>query len=215
MPHDEKSPISTGQMPAGSELIQYLSQYISLTEDEAKELLNELDIRHYRKGEILIREGDIPELCYFILRGCVRQYYIIDGEERTTEFYTEGQPFAVFQGKNPVKKSPFFLSCLEDCIMSVGPIPQEDSNVDPRFMSVCMKAAEDELCKTQETLHMFRLTNPEERYLELMQTKPTLIERVPQYYLASYLGIKPESLSRIRRRLSKRKGNVQDRPNLS
>lgn len=196
----EKNP----NIPPGNILIQYLSKYITLTEEEAGILLKGLDIRSFRKGEILLKEGDIPELCYFLIKGSVRQYFMVDGEEKTTEFYFEGQPFAVFQGSNPIKKSPFYLSCLEDCIMSVGPIVPEETDIDPRFMSVCKMAAEDELCKSQETLNMFRLSSPEERYQELLKTNPQLIERVPQYYLASYLGIKPESLSRIRKRILKK-----------
>jgi len=194
----------TQSIPSGSELIKYLSKYINLTEAETSAILKDLDIRIYKKGHLLIKEGEVPELCYFIFKGCVRQYFNIDGEERTTEFYTEGQPIAVFQGTNGNKKSPFYLSCLEDCVMSVGPIVPGDTDIDPRFITLCKTAAEDELYRTQETLSMYRLTNPEERYLELMRTKPELIERVPQYYLASYLGIKPESLSRIRKRLTKK-----------
>ncbi len=194
----------TPNIPTRNELIKYLSKYINLTEDETNAILKGLDIRYYKKGDILIKEGEIPELCYFIFKGCVRQYFNVDGEEKTTEFYTEGQPISVFQGTNINKKSSFFLSCLEDCVMSVGPIIPEDTDIDPKFITLCKTAAEDELCRTQETLAMYRLTNPEERYLELMKTKPELIERVPQYYLASYLGIKAESLSRIRRRLTKK-----------
>ncbi|MBO9698934.1 MAG: Crp/Fnr family transcriptional regulator [Sporocytophaga sp.] len=190
--------------PTSNELIKYISKYIKLTEEETNAILKDLDIRFYKKGDILIKEGEVPELCYFIFKGCVRQYFNKDGEERTTEFYTEGQPIAVFQGTNGNKKSPFYLSCLEDCVMSVGPIVSEDTDIDPRFINLCKTAAEDELCRTQETLAIYRLSNPEERYLDLMKTKPELIERVPQYYLASYLGIKPESLSRIRKRLTKK-----------
>jgi len=193
---------------SGNELIKYLSKYMCLTDAETEAILKDLDIRMYRKGEILLREGEIPELCYFIIKGCVRQYYNINGDEKTTEFYTEGQPLAVFQVTNSNKKSPYYLSCLEDCMMSVGPVTPEDIDVDPRFLTVCKMAAEDELCQTQETLNMYRLSSPEERYLELLKTKPQLIDRVPQYYLASYLGIKPESLSRIRKRISIKKESL-------
>jgi CRP-like cAMP-binding protein len=194
----------TPDIPIRNELIKYLSKYINLTEEDSNAILKDLDIRLYKKGDILIKEGEIPELCYFVFKGCVRQYFNVDGEEKTTEFYTEGQPISVFQGTNFNKKSSFFLSCLEDCVMSVGPIVPEDTDIDPKFITLCKTAAEDELCRTQETLAMYRLTNPEERYIELMKTKPELITRVPQYYLASYLGIKAESLSRIRRRLTKK-----------
>ncbi len=71
----------------------------------------------------------------------------------------------------------------------------------PHFESICRVAVEDELGKNQEKLASYIIKSPEERYLELLETRPDLLDRVPQYQLASYLGIKPESLSRIRKRI--------------
>lgn len=190
--------------PSAHEIIRYLSKYATLSDVEAQAIIDGLDIRQYKKGEVLLREGEVAALCYFVIKGCVRQYYLVNGEERTTEFFTEGQPVAFFRGSNANKPSPYFLACLEDSICSVGLTtpPQEEFN--PKLYPVCRMAAEDELSKSQETLSMYRHTNPEERYLEIFKSRPGLVERVPQYYLASYLGITPESLSRIRKRIMKK-----------
>lgn len=194
----------TGQkkiIPGNHEIIKYLSKYVTLSDAEALSILKNLDIRTYDKGDILLKEGQTADLCYFVIKGCIRQYYLVNGEERTTDFFTEGQPVSAFKGTYIKKPSPYFLSCLEPCTLSVGAIADEEKEYNPKLGPVCKLAAEDDLTKAQETLSWYRLTNAEERYLELLKTRPDLIDRVPQYYLASYLGIKPESLSRIRKRI--------------
>ena len=71
----------------------------------------------------------------------------------------------------------------------------------PRMETLNRMGVEMELQKSQEALADYILTSPEERYLNLLQTRPDLLDRVPQYQLASYLGVTPESLSRIRKRI--------------
>jgi len=176
---------------------------MELSEAEAQVILENIQFKAYKKGDILLREGQISNLCYFNMKGCVRQYYLIDGEEKTTNFYTEGQPISPNEGAFKKKPSKFYLSCVEDCILSVG-TPEDELRFFqkyPQFEMVCRIAVEDELGKSQHDFAAFMLSNPEERYMNLIKTRPELIERVPQYQLASYLGIKPESLSRIRKRI--------------
>jgi CRP-like cAMP-binding protein len=71
----------------------------------------------------------------------------------------------------------------------------------PQFESVCRIMSEVMLAHAQESFVNYRLASPEERYLYILQKRPELIQRVPQYQLASYLGIQPESLSRLKKRL--------------
>ena len=72
----------------------------------------------------------------------------------------------------------------------------------PRFQKMCRIQPEKALHESQEKFALYMASTPQERYLHLMDTRPDLINRVPQYQLASFLGVKPESLSRIRKRLS-------------
>ncbi len=194
---------SPRQRSPESEIIRYVSRFMELSEAEAQVILENIQFKAYKKGDILLREGQISNLCYFNMKGCVRQYYLIDGEEKTTNFYTEGQPISPNEGAFKKKPSKFYLSCVEDCILSVG-TPEDELRFFqkyPQFEMVCRIAVEDELGKSQHDFAAFMLSNPEERYMNLIKTRPELIERVPQYQLASYLGIKPESLSRIRKRI--------------
>ena len=198
--------VNPSQRSPEFEIIRYISKYKRLSEAEVRVFLDSLNFQTFKKGDILLREGQISDLCYFNLKGCVRQYYLIDGEERTTNFFTEGQPISPNEGYFKKRPSKFYLSCVEDCILTVG--SPEDEQIfyqqNPQLEGVCRVAVEDELGKSQHDFATFMLSSPEERYLNLIKTRPELIDRVPQYQLASYLGIKPESLSRIRKRIMQR-----------
>jgi CRP-like cAMP-binding protein len=191
-------------------LFNFISKYVSLTEDEKNVLLS-LDLFHtVKKGTILLEEGQKSNNSYFVLKGCIRSYYIIDGEEKTTAFYTELDaltPHCV------VNKAPseYFISCLEDGIVLIADanISSEINNKFPKFDIMCRKLSEELLAKEQINFDEFKTSSPEQRYLNLIQKRPDLIQRVPQHQLASYLGIKPQSLSRLRARiLEKDKGSV-------
>ncbi len=187
-------------------LFDFLSKYISLTEDEKNAILS-LDIFHsYKKGTILLKEGQKSKESYFVLKGCIRTYYVIDGEEKTTAFYTEMEaltPPCVIS-KNP---SEYYISCLEDNILLVSnsDMEAEVNSKFPRFENLCRILSEELLAKERIDFDAFKTSSPEQRYLNLLQKRPDLIQRVPQHQLASYLGIKPQSLSRLRARILEKK----------
>lgn len=184
-------------------LLDYMAQIAPLSDAEISTIFELISVKYYKKGKILRREGQTGSLCCFVLQGCVRQYYLIDGEEKTTSFFTEGQP--VTTGGTPFdnKSSKSYLVCNEDCVLIVGNVENEQEFFErmPRMEMFNRLGVEMELQKSQEALAEYIITTPEERYLNLVQTRPDLIERVPQYQLASFLGVTPESLSRIRKRI--------------
>jgi CRP-like cAMP-binding protein len=196
------------QLPAEArqEILAYISNFATLSEGETQAILESLNPRLFKKGAFLVREGQAKDLCYFVLKGCVRQYYLVDGEEKTTHFYTEGQPITPFEGTHKGALSKYYLSCMEDCILSVGAQDRTMALFEqfPRLSELARLATEEELGKSQDNFASFIIHSPEERYLHLLDTRPDLLDRVPQYHLASFLGIKPESLSRIRKRLAKK-----------
>jgi CRP-like cAMP-binding protein len=188
------------------EILRYISTFMTLSEAEVKGILENITIKSFKKDTVLLREGQISKLCYFVLSGCVRQYYLVDGEEKTTNFYTEGQPITPYEGSFKRKPSKYYLSCTEDCMLTAGTPEQEAALFQqfPQFRAASQLAVEEELGKSQDQLANFIISSPEERYLHLLDTRPDLLDRVPQYQLASYLGVTPESLSRIRKRIMER-----------
>ena len=183
-------------------LFDFLSKYVPLTEEE-KNIIISLDIfRSVKKGTTLLKEGEKSKESYFVLKGCIRTYYVIDGKEKTTAFYTEMEaltPPCVIS-KNP---SEYYVSCLEDTILTVSnsDMEVEVNSKFPRFEILCRKLSEELLAKQQINFDEFKTSSPEQRYLNLLEKRPDLIQRVPQHQLASYLGINPQSLSRLRARI--------------
>ncbi|MGL4597579.1 MAG: Crp/Fnr family transcriptional regulator [Bacteroidia bacterium] len=187
-------------------LFDFISKYISLTEDEKNAILS-LDIfRSIKKGAILLKEGQKSKDSYFVLKGCIRKYYIIDGEEKTTAFYTEMEALTPHCVKNNAP-SEYYISCIEDTILTVSNADMEieTNSKFPKFEIMCRALSEELLAKQQINFDEFKISSPEQRYLNLLQKRPDLIQRVPQHQLASFLGIKPQSLSRLRARILEKK----------
>jgi len=162
-----------------------------------------ITIQTLKKGEHLLREGEVSAKSYSIVNGCVRQYYLVDGEEKTTFFYTEGQN--IFSPNSTLERIPakYYLSCVEYTTVSVISLENQKEMFRrfPLLESLSRLSLQEELGNYQEMLATYITTSPEERYLNLLKLRPELLNRVPQYQLASYLGVTPESLSRIRKRL--------------
>lgn len=183
-------------------LVDYFAQYIDLSKEEVDAIRQADIIREYKKGDMLLRQGQIAKTCFLVLRGCVKRYYIDEGEEKIMEFYTENDPIAPvsYATKEP---SEYYLSCVEPCIISTG---NEESTQQvlqqfPHFAPIFMKIGDSVQAKKQVSMDTYKNLDPEARYQKLMETRPDLLNRVPQYMIASFLGIQPESLSRIRKRM--------------
>lgn len=185
-------------------IFDFLSKYIKLTQEE-KDIISEQNfIKSFKKGTILLAEGDIAKECFFILKGCIYSYYLVEGEVKVTEFFTEKQPITPvsYTKKEP---SEYYLECLEDCIISLGSEERTEEIMKkiPRLAVLGANVLEDELASQRMKYDNFIKLSPEKRYQHLQNQSPDLLNRVPQYLIASYLGIKPESLSRIRKRILK------------
>jgi len=185
------------------DLSSFMAKFANFTEEETAFISEIMPVRMYPKGTILLREGQIATECYMNLKGLVRRYIIVDGEERTTEFYTEEQPVASLVSYNQKVPADHYFSCLEDTTLVVLSYDNEQllNKKYPHLEKLCRVTTEVDYGNHLSKMARFMTSTPEERYQHLMQTNPDLLNRVPQYHLASYLGIKPESLSRIRKRM--------------
>jgi CRP-like cAMP-binding protein len=190
-----------------TELVSYLSRYMPITDELADVLTKSSFVQTYPKGTLLLREGDQARKGYFILKGCIRSYVLKNGEDKTVEFFIEEESvLPMGLGKDVL--SEHFLECLEDTVAVVSTPDQEARTLAefPQLKTVCLAMSEIMAEKLQENLARYRTSTPEERYKDLIERRPDLLQRIPQYQIASYLGVKPESLSRIRKRLSQPTG---------
>jgi CRP-like cAMP-binding protein len=186
-------------------LFDFISAYIPLSKAE-KEALIDLDLfKFFPKGTVLLAEGQSSRQGYFVLSGCLRTYYLIDGEEKTTEFFTEMtavEPACVITQQ----PSEYYVACVEDALLLVSNPDMEAVIFEkfPRFETLCRMFSEERLAKNQVQFDRFKTSSPEQRYLTFLEARPDLAQRVPQHQIASYLGMKPQSLSRIRARLARK-----------
>jgi len=187
-----------------NEMLKYLSEYIPIT-DSLKKIISENDLfRSYRKKTVLLKKGEIGKECYFVIKGCIKRYYIPDSNEQITGFYTEGHVITPVSYINKLP-SEYYLECIEDTIAFVG-----NSTVEldlykkyPELESLTRIMTEKLIAAATIDFDYRTITNPKEKYLKLLKDRPDLIQRVPQNQIASYLGIQPESLSRLKKRLFK------------
>ena len=187
-----------------NKIVKYFSEISTLNQEEAKALEEGMVVTNLKKNSILIKEGQTSMDTYFILEGCLRQYCLIDGEEKTTNFFTEGQWAISLTSLTQDTPSFHNLVCMEDTSLVIGneQKAQELFKKFPRFETLARVVLEKSFAEQQQIMNSYQTDTPEQRYLKLMKSRPDLIQRVSQYHLASYIGIKPESLSRIRKRIT-------------
>lgn len=185
-------------------LLNYFSKIMPLTAQEAAAIAETMTIRKYKKGTFLLMAGEVSMEAYFVLEGCVRQYYLVDGEEKTSNFFTEEQWVVSITSMTQQVPSGHFLQCCLDSILVVGNREKEEYLYKrfPKLESVSRKVMEKVFAEQQEVMASYSTDTPEQRYIKLMKSRPELFQNIPQYHIASYIGVQPESLSRIRKRIA-------------
>jgi CRP-like cAMP-binding protein len=187
-------------------LLEFLSSFPDLSKEEVEAIAAHIPIVEFKKGTVFLKEGEVPGKCYFVLEGCVRQYSIVDGEEKTTAFYTE--KFGTISSTDYTNRTPsgHYLVCAEDSLLLWGDPSQSMENFAkfPVLKSIVSDMLVEELNQAKDKFSNFIIANPEQRYLNFLEERPDLVNRVPQHQIASLLGMTPESLSRIRRRIQKK-----------
>ncbi|WNJ19629.1 Crp/Fnr family transcriptional regulator [Pontibacter sp. G13] len=194
--------------PHQETFIRYFSQISPLTVEEAEGIAQSMQTKTFQKGEYLLRQGQVSGSTFFILEGCVREYTVKDIEEQTTHFFTEGQWAISLNSFGTDQAATHNWVCVEKTTVVVGDEQQAQQLFQqfPRFETISRTIMEAAFSEQKAALTSYYTDTPEERYLKVLQQRPGLIQRVPQYHLASYIGVKPESLSRIRKRIASKEG---------
>ena len=151
---------------------------------------------------ILLEEGKIAEKLYLIRKGCLRLFFYNEGKDITFQFFFEGDFVASFDSLYKRTPSLFYLESIEPTELTA--IRREDFYNQINNNLSLRQLHEEKLIDrfhAYQQLFLSRIKNtPQQRYEELLKEYPNIIQRVPQHYIASYLGITPVSLSRIRNR---------------
>ena len=151
---------------------------------------------------VLLREGEISTQLYFIKKGCLRIWFNKDGKDITFQFFFEGQAVASIDSFLSNEPSMFTIESIEPTVLlsmtkdNFEQIRQIYPEVKDGFQEILFQRF-----RNYASLFLSRIKDtPKERYEDLIRNHPEIIRRVPQHYIASYLGITPISLSRIRNR---------------
>lgn len=186
--------------------INSIEQSISLTEDEKKIALSLFKTKTIRKRQFFLQEGDVCKHSAFVLSGCLRSYFVdSNGQEHILQFAIEDwwiTDMMSIQTQNPANLSIDAIETSELLVISVEDQAELLTRV-PKFERYFRIKTENGLAHLQSRL-LENLSLPaKERYLNLLKKYPKIVEKVPQKQIASYLGITPEFLSKLRHQLVK------------
>jgi len=185
--------------------------YTELKPEDIDFFKSHIPINSFKKNELIFREGKISKTIYFILKGCVRLFYNVDGNEKTAFFYTEGKFVCAGESYTfniPAKEN---YQAIEDTVLMCldKPTIEKMLKFSPTLEIIARIAVEDELITSQRMIASFVTKSPEERYIELLENNNILFQRAPQQYIASFLGVSPETLSRIKKRVFEKRKQIR------
>ncbi|MEM6326445.1 MAG: Crp/Fnr family transcriptional regulator [Bacteroidota bacterium] len=192
---------------AHAALLRAASEWIRLGESEHEALASLFAMREVAARTALARPGSTRYDVLFVARGLLRFYYPgEDGRESNKAFVAEGEFAGALASARLGVPLLYGIEALEDTTVLAAPYEAFAALMDrePVFERLGRRLAETILARKERRTRAFLLQSATERYLDLSETRPDLLQRVPQYHLASYLGVTDVHLSRIRRELAER-----------
>ncbi|WP_194698878.1 Crp/Fnr family transcriptional regulator [Chryseobacterium caseinilyticum] len=190
-------------------LFIYIESKSALTlSDEEKILIqNTFRSKHLRKKQYLLEEGDVCKYMSFIVKGSGRMYSVNEkGQEHTIRFAVENWWLGDYESYNFHTVSLYNIEVLEDSeVLMIGQNKLQELRVAIPAIDVMVKEIDKKgIAATQKRIHSSISLSAEERYDNLIKSYPEFLSRFPQNMIASYLGISPETLSRIRKNMLKK-----------
>lgn len=184
----------------------YIREFISLSQAEWHEVTACFQPYFLNKNDYLIQAGNVCNYVYFINSGGLRMFYIEDGKDITRFFTFEGHFASALTSFLTREPSLENIQVLEDCeLLKISYDDLQKLYLDvPAWQKLGRKILEKAYVISTRRIESLICLNATQRYLNLLETYPNLFERVPQHHIATYLGVEPETLSRIRKKLSQR-----------
>lgn len=188
-------------------LIQYLISNLNVDEQDILPLIENCTIKEVEKDEFLLRQNEHCKHTFFVEDGLLRQYAIDSkGKEHTISFAPENWFVSDRESTYFNKSSAYYIQALENSkvIMIDEKFINTLSEKIPEFVEFNNKLLHNHIRQLQNRIIMLLGASAEERYLQFIEMYPDILLRVPQIMVASYLGITPESLSRVRKELARK-----------
>jgi len=188
-------------------LCAYLARRMELSDDHVNLMKGLFIPRSLKKGEFLQREGEVPQYGAFIAKGCLRSYVIDEkGNEHILQFAPENWWLTDMNSLARGVASKFFMDAVEDSELM---LIDKQSHLQllekiPGYAASFQTGVQRQSAAKDQRIVTTLSASAEQRYLDFLKTYPSIALRVPQHMLASYLGIKPETLSRVRKKVASR-----------
>ncbi|MGD1840566.1 MAG: Crp/Fnr family transcriptional regulator [Thermonemataceae bacterium] len=178
----------------------YYSKYGLISAQSAAALDALAQAVTYPKGYLIHREGQVSRSVYLIVKGVARVFYYRDGQDVTNQFFTEGEAMAAMESLYTRKPSFYNIELLEDCdLVQVDYAAIEKLYEQYHDLESCGRLLAIECyLEENERNRFFQMLTAKDRYLNLLKTKPEILQRVKLGHIASYIGITQVQLSRIR-----------------
>jgi len=182
----------------------YLQEKIDITDEQFDSISSVLKVKKFDKNEILLHKGDTFKYGFFVGKGLLRGYSIdAKGKEHILQFAPENW---LISDRNNMNNEPsiFFIDAIEstEAVLVPNDFMPEASKKVPCLLALNVTILNNSIRFMQKRINMLLSATAEERYLDFIKLYPNLTLRVPQWMIASYLGITPESLSRVRKELT-------------
>lgn len=186
--------------------IERFCKYYKLPVKETEELLQTMDIISCRKGDAIVKEGGRNNSLYIIVDGIWRGWYLRDGVDISIWFASMGEAIISTWGYVADTKSPINIEAVTDSTLYVISKPKLEKffSQSIEFANFGRRLFERQFLDVESWMVNGSSMKAKERYLKLIEDKPELIKNVPLKYLASYLYITPQSLSRIRSEIARK-----------
>jgi CRP-like cAMP-binding protein len=186
--------------------IDIFRQFTDFNDSELEIIMPYFEMRKFKKKAILLDIGKVSNEVFYLVKGCIRLYCEKDGEELSTYFFTENMFAGSYDSFLSRKPSKVAIVTLEECEVLVLTHKSQEKLYDifPKMNEFIRKAIEQRFVLLHDLFISYLLNSPEERYLTLLNDRPELLQRIPQHQIASFLGVTPVSLSRIRNRITKK-----------
>ncbi|MDH4584863.1 Crp/Fnr family transcriptional regulator [Pseudomonas sp. BN415] len=166
-------------------------------------LMQALKLRDYDRDQLIIRAGERPTHFYVILSGVARYYYLSpEGRQWNKTFFREGQLIGSLSAHLKQQPCTYSIAAVEKCRLASLPLAMLSQQGErfPQLQQMQDLVTRQIMLRNEDREALLLTSNSEQRYQWLMEHEAWLLDRVPQYQLASYLGMDPVSFSRVKRR---------------